>query len=431
MKKKHLKRSALVLSLAVTCALFAGCGGNGAASGNSTNSESGSSATELTFFGFKTANQAIVLEELVEEFNEQNPDIHVTYEGVTMPGGYTDALTTRLASGEGDDVFLVNVNDIVKISNAGYCEDLSSLPCVPKLISSMEINGEIPAIALSRPVIGIYANMDVLKNAGVTELPSTYDEFMAACDNVKAAGYMPIVGGSKEGTCTSSFTTTMGMYDTYFGGGDVLTAIKDIDSGKTSLGDTVRPGLEWTKEIMDKGYINAEASIVQSQLVDALPEFAKGETAFYVMGSWAINDIRESCADMDLSFFGFPVNDKDQILLDSLDVRIAVNKDGKHKEEAMKFVEFMTQTENVDRFCSGDNSFSNLTDGNPALNPVFDTAIELVKSGKTIPWTDTNYNTINFWNIMQAETPKIFAGESVDSVVDSINASVEQVLALQ
>src|SRR5699024_4149591 len=56
------------------------------------------------------------------------------------------------------------------------------------------VNGEQYAMPF---VVGgirvLYANMDILEEAGVSELPLTWDEFLAASQEISHAGYTPIL----------------------------------------------------------------------------------------------------------------------------------------------------------------------------------------------------------------------------------------------
>ncbi|MFR2855195.1 extracellular solute-binding protein [Hungatella sp.] len=72
--------------------------------------ESTGEQVELKVFGFKTGAEEGAIPELIEQFNKENPDIKVVYEGISNAGGYQDVLTARLASGPGDDVFFANPN---------------------------------------------------------------------------------------------------------------------------------------------------------------------------------------------------------------------------------------------------------------------------------------------------------------------------------
>ena len=60
--------------------------------------ESTGEVTELKVFGFKTGAEEGAIPTLIEQFNKENPDIHVVYEGISNAGGYQDVLTARLAS---------------------------------------------------------------------------------------------------------------------------------------------------------------------------------------------------------------------------------------------------------------------------------------------------------------------------------------------
>jgi predicted glycoside hydrolase/deacetylase ChbG (UPF0249 family) len=51
-------------------------------------------------------------------------------------------------------------------------------------------------------IVGLFANMELLEQVGYTEIPGTYDEFIACCDKLKAAGIIPTHIDSHEHTHT-------------------------------------------------------------------------------------------------------------------------------------------------------------------------------------------------------------------------------------
>lgn len=94
--------------------------------------ETDGEVVELTMFGFKTGAEQGALPELIEQFNNENPGIHVTYEGISNSGGYQDVLTSRLASGQGDDIFMAQAY-LGQLQEAGYVKDLSGVSTVADL----------------------------------------------------------------------------------------------------------------------------------------------------------------------------------------------------------------------------------------------------------------------------------------------------------
>ena len=158
---------------------------------------------ELTMFGFKTGAEQGALPELIEQFNNENPGIHVTYEGISNSGGYQDVLTSRLASGQGDDIFMAQAY-LGQLQEAGYVKDLSGVSTVAdytELVQDlMTIDGQISGLGMEIAVFGMFVNMDLLKECGIEKAPANYQEFLDACKAVTDAGHTAIACSGKDGT---------------------------------------------------------------------------------------------------------------------------------------------------------------------------------------------------------------------------------------
>jgi len=385
---------------------------------------------ELKVLGFKTATEAIVIDQLIEEFNEANSDIHVTYEGVTSAGGYDNVLNTRLISGQGDDIFFAGTKDIKKLQQAGYCEDLSDLSVTKNFAVDMTINGEVPGLAMETAAMGMYANEDLLDSLGL-EIPQTYDEFIEVCEKVKEAGKTPIVAGAQNGFGGAVFATPVGMSKIYFDSDDPNEDIEKINTGEILLGDVLKPGFEFLELIRDNEYINAEEALVTDPMTGGLAKFAEGNTAFFMMGNWAITAIRETMPDTKISFNGIPVLEDGPVVLTASGVRLCVNKSTEHKEEAKKFVEFMLQTENNDRYVEGQAAFTVLKDGKVNDDPMMSKISELVSSGRAFPWGDSNLDVVNAWILSQNYSSNIYAGATAEETAEKLNNEVNSITQLQ
>lgn len=69
----------------------------------------------ITFFGNKYEPENVeVIKRILTAFMDENPDIRVSYESL-KGNAYYDALKKRMASGKGDDVFMVNHDILLEL----------------------------------------------------------------------------------------------------------------------------------------------------------------------------------------------------------------------------------------------------------------------------------------------------------------------------
>ena len=398
--------------------------------------EAPAEAVELKVFGFKTGAEEGAIPELIEAFNKVNPDIKVVYEGISNAGGYQDVLTARLASGQGDDIFFANPNYLAQLQAAGYTEDLSDMPVVSDYSTLVKdlltINGEVPGLGMEVAVFGMFSNLDVLKEAGIENVPGTYEEFLAACETLKNAGKTPIVAGAKDGTGVAILSMARGM-DPVYQASDKAEQMAKINSGELGLGDVMRPGFELVEELVGKGYLDGSKALVYAAGQDDIAEFAKGEAGFMPGGSWFVAGLQAAAPDMNVVLGGIPVRDEDSLILINAGVRVCINSASEKKDAARRFVEFFTDTESMNAYVASQNSFNPRTNGKSVESDVIAPAAERLQAARMVPWVDSAFDTtvVDPWADARTYTANIAGGASVDDTVKDLNTQVENNLKLK
>lgn len=399
-------------------------------------SEAAGEVVELKVFGFKTGAEEGAIPELIEAFNQANPDIKVVYEGISNAGGYQDVLTARLASGQGDDVFFANPNYLAQLQVAGYTEDLSDMPVVSDYSTLVKdlltINGEVPGLGMEVAVFGMFSNLDVLKEAGIEKAPETYTEFLAACEALKKAGKTPIVAGAKDGTGVAILSMARSM-DPVYQAPDKLEQMAKINSGELGLGDVMKPGFELVEELIAKGYLDGSKALVYAAGQDDIAEFAKGEAGFMPGGSWFVAGLQAAAPDMNVVLGGIPVKDEDSLILINAGVRVCINSASDKKDAAKRFVEFFTDTDSMNAYVASQNSFNPRSNGKSVESDVIAPAAERLQAARMVPWVDSAFDTtvVDPWADARTYTANIAGGASVEDTVNDLNTQVENNLKLK
>ena len=389
---------------------------------------------ELTMFGFKTGAEQGALPELIEQFNNENPGIHVTYEGISNSGGYQDVLTSRLASGQGDDIFMAQAY-LGQLQEAGYVKDLSGVSTVAdytELVQDlMTIDGQISGLGMEIAVFGMFVNMDLLKECGIEKAPANYQEFLDACKAVTDAGHTAIACSGKDGTGLAVFAATRGLYPLYQDA-EKAAKIEQINTGELSFGSYMKDGFILLKDLIDKGYINPEKALVTEAAKDDIAEFVKEDTAFMPGGSWFVSSINEGAPDMNYILTGVPVMDDDSLIMINAGVKLCINSKTEHSAEAEKFIEFMTGKESLDKYVQSQNSFSPLKDGSSTSNAVVDPVAEYLTSGRMISWVDPSFKSpVEPWTIARSYASNIAAGADIDTTVKDMDTDLTNKIKLK
>lgn len=140
----------------------------------------------------------------------------------------------------------------------------------------------------------LFYNKDIMIEAGLMDSRNeelklaNYDEWMAACDAIAAAGYQPMcINDASDYTfvhaISQALAYTIGA-DGVFGLGNGNTAMTD-----ERIADTVQQYVDFTAELMDKGYINADA--FSSADGTYSEPFFSGKCGFWIDGTWSCGNV--------------------------------------------------------------------------------------------------------------------------------------------
>lgn len=126
----------------------------------------------------------------VSGYTTANPDAELE-KSETAFAQYADKLNTELGAGGGPDVFVVLDSQFVTLVDAGILEPLNDVLEDADLNSSNEplvVDGEQLGVTWEQPGYALLGNKNVMAAAGITELPTTVDELIAAGQAVEAIG---------------------------------------------------------------------------------------------------------------------------------------------------------------------------------------------------------------------------------------------------
>ncbi len=148
---------------------------------------------------------------------------------------------------------------------------------------------------------GMFYNTKVLSDAGITEMPTTWDAFLAMCETLKSKGVTPIALGSKD-RWPAQFWFDYLLLRT--AGPEYRAKLMD---GSASYDDAeVKAAMGLWKDLTDKGYFVPNANA--DGWTDASDKVARGDAAVTLMGTWITgywNGIGLVPGD-DYNFFPFP-----------------------------------------------------------------------------------------------------------------------------
>ena len=125
---------------------------------------------------------------------------------------------------------------------------------------------------------------------------------------------------------------------------------------------------------------------------DACTAFAKGESAMFVIGSYAVPQIKSVNPDMNIDSFVFPAsnNAEENVLNSGNDLQFSIMKNCEHKEEAYEVLRFFMEDENVQSYID-DQSAVPCKKGDFELPSMLDGMKEYINEGKLADYQDHHY----------------------------------------
>ena len=300
---------------------------------------------ELKFWSLFTGGDGEFFNAMIDEFNASQDEIHMTNDMVRFDDYYT-RLTTALAAGTAPDVIVLHQARLINYVPSGVLlplddyvseEMLSDFQTAP--LEACRMDGNLYAIPFDVHPIVMYSNKALLDAAGVTEIPETAEEFLAAAKAVKeATGEWGSLIDNTTGTYKAYTLTRLFVSLVNQQGGSMLTDDLSAAAFNNEYGYNALVGLQM---LVNEAGVNPNELDYDA----AMNMFKLGEGAFYFNGVWATGTLEQTEG---LEFIASPLPPfmgKSAAWTDSHTFAIPVqkNQDPVKVEAAIKFINWMTE----------------------------------------------------------------------------------------
>lgn len=332
-------------------ASLAACGDDG---GSDSDSGSGDGPVQLRFHSLAWQTESLeVNQRLVDEWNEQNPDIQVEYLQGDW-GSVHDLLLTSFEAGDAPDVIHYEGAGIREFAKQGFLADLSGL--LPDRLRG-EISQEIwDTVTVDDQIAGVpfliesqvvIANQTMLDDGGIevptVDEPWTWDEF--------AQHAATLTEGDTYGAAWAVKSPTSRVLNLAMNfGGEFF--YPDGDATSVQVGE---PEREVLQRIHDMVYVDesAAADTVGMSGTETLPGFFAGEYAMVPAAIWMRQQMVEEAPE-DFEWVTLPPLTGVSQAQGTNPQTLSIPADSPHQEEAMQFLEFFLNPENLAALAHGD-----------------------------------------------------------------------------
>ena len=406
MNKTGIRILALVFCITLLVSMFTGCGANKAATENSNaatpeavettqaaNEPTAAPAEKITLT-YLAGNQA-TLDGVKAIFEAIEKKYNIATEIELRPGGVDgdNLVKTRLATGDMSDLLPYNSGSLFKVLNPEQnFVDITDEPFMANVLDSFKpavsVNGRVYGIPEGQTMGGGWLyNKKIYAELGLS-VPKTWNELMANCEKIKAAGKDAVIGSFKD-SWTSQLIFLADFYNVQV---LVPSFADDYTANKAKYANTPAAlrAFEKLAEVYKKGYLNKDFNA--TTLEAALKMLSEGTGVHYPMLTFALANIKASYPDKanDIGLFAQPGDSADKNGLTIwLPNGIYISKNSKNIDAALKWASFFASVEGTEAYITKqkpDGPFAIKGATLPAdVLPAVKDMLPYVDSGNTAP----------------------------------------------
>ena len=242
-------------------------------------------------------------EQAVKEFEDNHPDIKIEWEAFE-----NNSYKTKIKAAMSDpdslpDIFFTwagaFLGDFVDAGNV-YCLDdtykgfADQLPEV--MMQNASYGGKHYGVPLTMNIVTLFANMDLLAEAGWDHVPETYEDLTACCDALVEKGIIPFGCAGKETWCVTEYLEP--IIEKTIG----YEALNEIFAGRQTWNDPlIAESVSTFQDMINKGYFDPSGMGLGNDEVKA--NFIAGKYAFYQNGSWNCGEVNDAEGNFQVALF--------------------------------------------------------------------------------------------------------------------------------
>lgn len=312
------RKIAILLAAIMSVSIFSGCGNSGAGTGSEKEEDTNKESLFIHYMTTRNETDPVILtmQDIAGSYQEENPDLNFTFEVESIPDrtSYLQKLKILGASDELPEWFESDPDTwLASIAEQGKVYDINDLYDelgvqdkifdISKEYAKLS-DGSLWLMTFQCNTEYFFYHKDMFKDAGITEEPATFEEFMEVCEKLKEKGYTPLAVGSDwpplRYFAMIPFRMTGNSY------------IENAVSGNGSFGEEAGlMGAEFMQKLGD--YFQMGWTTADSNTMNDL--FTSGQTAMIYNGTWGLADMTDENKELidDIDYFTMPIYSADDV----------------------------------------------------------------------------------------------------------------------
>ncbi|WP_432563952.1 ABC transporter substrate-binding protein [Kineococcus sp. SYSU DK003] len=310
--------------------------------------------TSITFLVDNAPQTVSTAEALADGFNASQSDVTVEVETRPQGADGDNLVKTRLQTDSMDDVFAYNSGSLFQqlapqatltpLTGESFLDGVDD-SFAPQVSAGDQVYGVPMGTAFGG---GVLYNRKVYEQLGL-QVPTTWAEFIANSEKIKAAGIAPVV--QTYGETWTSQLLVLGDFHNVAAANPAFAADYTAGKAKYATDPAAIQGFQHTQQIHDEQLVNSDYA--SAKVEDGIRMLAAGEGAQYPLLSTNVATILSVAPDKigDIGFFALPGQDAATNGLTAWfpgGVYVPKSTTGEKLEAAKKFLAYLVTPESCD-----------------------------------------------------------------------------------
>ena len=354
MRKKFLS-TVLALTMVVTMAV--GCGKSADTNSSAKKGDDKVTLKVFTNLPDRKNGQGLVEQQIIDEYMKENKNVTIKVEALdeeaykTKFKAYSMEGMPDVVSIWGQPSFLDEVLDAGVLAELNE-DDYKDYGFISGSLDGFKKDGKLYGLPRNTDVAGFYYNEKMFKENGWT-VPKTYDELLELAKKINDKGIIPLAMDGGDGWPMAVYLSDI-LYK--LTGSDYSSTVSDAIKKGDFSDANIKKATEILKQTADakmfqKGYDSQDYGTAQNL-------FTNGQAAMFYMGSWeasmALNEEIPKEIRENIRVFTMPIIDGGKGKATDIAAwnggGYAVSSKSEHKEEAIKFLNYMYQPDKLSKY---------------------------------------------------------------------------------
>jgi multiple sugar transport system substrate-binding protein len=318
-------------------------------SGCRTSSKDTTTPVTITLSGWQSnPKESQLLQQVIQEFEAQNPQIDVKYEVINSQ--YMDVIKTRLIGDVAPDVFYLDAFEAPALMQYGVLEPLDHYitpefdraDFTPTLLQAFQHDGKLYGIPKDFSTLALFYNRTAFAAAKLTQPPQTWAELRRMAQQLTRDRNQD---GKPEqyGWGIAPELARQTLMITAFGG-KLVDRQQAVFAQPHSL-----TGLQWVVDQYRRDRSAAQPSDVGATSGSEM--FGQGKAAMVIEGPWALPYLQDTFPQLQFATAEVPkINGQRHTM--AYTVAYVINRKSAHKAAAWKFVQYLTSPAGMRRWAA-------------------------------------------------------------------------------